>query len=58
MALVAVPMDHIFGLKIKLKTKSKPASIEPLIDFLAYRELKLWLINQKLAKILLPQKPL
>jgi len=33
-------------------------SIELLIDFLAYRERKLWLVNQKLTKILLPQKPL
>jgi len=32
-----------------LNTKSKSTSIEPLIDFLAYRELKLWLINQNFA---------
>jgi len=37
---------------------SKSASIEPLIDFLAYPVRKLWLINQKLTKILLPQKSL
>jgi len=30
-------------------------SIEPLIDFLVHRERKLWLINHKLTKILLPQ---
>jgi len=33
-------------------------SLETLNDFLAYQERKLWLINQKLTKILLPQKPL
>ena len=47
-----------FGLKIQLKTRSKSVSIEPLIDFPAYRERKLWLITQKLTKILLPQKQL
>jgi len=40
------------------KNRSKSASMEPLIDFLAYWERKLWLIDQKLTKILLPQKPL
>ena len=52
------PNGPLFGLKVQLKTRSKSASIEPLIDFLAYREQKLWLINQKLTNILLPQKPL
>jgi len=48
----------LFWLKILWETRSKSASLEPLNDFLAYRELKLWLINQKLTEILLPQKPL
>ena len=52
------PNGPFFWLKVSLKTRSKYASIELLIDFLAYREWKLWLINQKLTKILLPQKPL
>jgi len=41
-----------------LETRPKSAFLEPLNDFLAYRKRKLWLINQKLTKILLPQKPL
>jgi len=41
-----------------LETRLKSASVEPSIDFLAYRERKLWLINQKLTKILLPRKSL
>jgi len=52
------PNGPFVGLKVLLKTKSKFASIEPLIDFLAYQERKLWLINRKLTKIMLPQKPL
>jgi len=32
-----------------LKTRSKSTSTEPLIDFLAHRERKLWLIDQKLT---------
>jgi len=41
-----------------LETRPKSACLEPLTDFLAHRERKWWLINQKLTKILLPQKPL
>ena len=52
------PIGPLFCLKISLETRPKSASLEPLNDFLAYRERKLWLINQKLTKILLPQKPL
>jgi len=52
------PNGPFFGLKVELKTRSKSACIEPLIDFLVYRERKLWLINVKLSKNLLPQKPL
>jgi len=48
----------LFWLEMFLETRLKFASLELLNDFLAYRERKLWLINQKLTKILLPQKPL
>jgi len=52
------PIGPLFWLKIFLETRPKSAFLEPLNDFLGYRERKLWLINQNLAKILLPQKPL
>jgi len=52
------PIGLFFWLKIFLETRPKSASLEPLNDFLAYRERKLRLINQKLTNILLPQKPL
>ena len=45
------PIGPLFWLKIFLETRPKSASLEPLDDFLAYRERKLWLINQKLTKI-------
>jgi len=48
----------LFWLNIFLETRPISASLEPLNDFLAYLERKIWLINQKLIKILLPQKPL
>jgi len=49
----AIVLAHDF-----LETRPKSASLEPLNDIPAYQERKLWLINQKLTKILLPQKPL
>jgi len=52
LALGTVPMGYF------LDSKFKSTSTESLIDFLTYREQKFWLINQKLTKILLPQKPL
>jgi len=56
LALGAIQMGHFLDSKVQLKTRSKSTSIEPLIDFLAYREQNLWLINQKMIKILLLQK--
>jgi len=47
------PIGPLFWLKIFWKRVFRPMN-----DFLAYRERKLWLINQLLTKILLPQKPL
>jgi len=41
-----------------LKTRSKSASIALLIDFLAYREQQLWLINQKIDLNFDPQNSL
>ena len=52
------PNEPLFWLKTFLETRPKSASLEPLNDFLAYRERKLWLINQKLTQSLLPRKPL
>jgi len=36
------PIDPIFRLKVLLKTSSKSAPVEPLIDLLAYLQPKLW----------------
>ena len=52
------PNGTFFGLNVLLESWLKYESLEPLINCLAHRELKLWLINQKLTRILLPQKPL
>jgi len=49
------PIGPLFWLNIFLETRPKSASLKPLNDFLAYWERKLWLINQKLTKILLLQ---
>ena len=46
LALGAVPMDHFWTLNL-VETTSKSASIEPLINFLAYCEQKLLVLNQK-----------
>ena len=58
LALDHNPLGHYFGSRFSWKLGQNPASLEPLADFLAYREGKLWLINQKLSKILPPQKTL
>ena len=52
-ALRANPMSHFFGSSF-LETRLWSASLEPLIDFLAYLEPKLRAKNQNLAKISAP----
>jgi len=42
----------IFWLKHFLESRLSSKSLEPLIGLLAYLELKLWVKNQKLVKIL------
>jgi len=39
------PIDPFYWIKVLLETRSKSASIEPLIDLLAYLKPKLWLKN-------------
>ena len=48
------PIGPFFWLKILLETKPKSASLEPLNDFLAELQRKLWTKHQKLVKILAP----
>jgi len=48
------PIGPLFWLNIFGETRPKSASLELSNNFLAYREWKLWLINQKLTKISLP----
>jgi len=36
------PIDRFYWLKVLLKTRSKSASIQPLIDLIRYLQPKLW----------------
>jgi len=51
LALGANPTCHFFD-SFLLESKLSSKSLEPLIAFIAYLELKLWLKKQKLVKIL------
>jgi len=55
-ALDANPMSQLFRSSFFLETRLSYESLEPLIDFLAYLDQKLYHKNQKVVEISTPTK--
>jgi len=47
--------EPMFSLMLFWETRLSSKSLEPLIDFLAYLQPKLWITNQKVVRIAHPQ---